>query len=110
MNGYLYPGDYGYPNGLSEVVYKIQPDTDQGQRYSPTTRIGKNLRAWNWAKPCLVAKEDEGTQPLLPLDRVGIDTCSALSVSSRREDFLWLNESKQAKKSVILRGVGGDTQ
>jgi hypothetical protein len=109
VTGYLYPGDYGYPNGLSEVVYKVQPDTDQGQRYSPTTRIGKNLRAWNWAKPCLVAKEDERTQPLLPLDRVGIDTCSALSVSSRREDFLWLDESKQAKKSVILRGVGGDT-
>jgi hypothetical protein len=109
VTGYLYPGENGYPDGQSEVVYKIQPDNEGGQRYSATTRIGRNLRAWNWAKPCLVAKEDEGTQPLLPLDRVGIDTCSALSVSSRREDFLWLDESKQAKKSVILRGVGGDT-
>ena len=48
-------------------------------------------------------------KPLLPLDRVGIDTCSALSVSSRREDFLWLDESKEAKRSVILRGVGGES-
>jgi hypothetical protein len=29
-------------------------------------------------------------------------------VSSEREDFLWLDESKEAKKSVILRGVGGE--
>ncbi len=39
---------------------------------------------------------------------MGIDTCSAFSVSSKREDFLWLDEPKQAKKSVILRGVGGE--
>jgi hypothetical protein len=40
---------------------------------------------------------------------VGIDTCSALSVSSRSDDFLWLDTSVKAKRSVILRGVGGDT-
>ncbi len=47
--------------------------------------------------------------PLVPLDLVGIDTCSALSVSSRREDFLWLDITTEAKRSVILRGVGGES-
>ena len=38
---------------------------------------------------------------------VGIDTCSALSVSTRREDFLFLDSSRKAIHSVVLRGVGG---
>ncbi len=107
--GYLYPGDEGYTDGESQVIYKIQPDNELGQRYQPITRLGRCLRAWDWAKPCLVAKEGDENRPLVPLDMVGIDTCSALSVSSKREDFLWLDESKQAKKSVMLRGVGGET-
>ncbi len=47
--------------------------------------------------------------PLVPLDLVGIDTCSALSVSSRSEDFMWIDKSREAKRSVVLRGVGGDS-
>jgi hypothetical protein len=38
-----------------------------------------------------------------------IDTFSDLSVSSRRGDFLWLDSCKEAKASVILTGVGGDS-
>jgi hypothetical protein len=30
-------------------------------------------------------------------------------VSSRKEDFLWIDSTKEARKSVILRGVGGDS-
>ena len=41
------------------------------------------------------------------MEMVGIDTCSALSVSTRREDFLFLDSSKKAIHSVVLRGVGG---
>ncbi len=107
--GHLYPGDDGYPAGQRQVVYRIQSDGEKGQKYQPTIRKENSLRAWDWAKPCLVAKVGNETQPLLPLDRVGIDTCSALSVSSRRDGFLWLDESKEAKRSVILRDVGGDT-
>jgi len=106
---HLYPGDDGYPAGQSQVHYRIQPVSEKGHKYQPTIRRENNLRAWNWAKPCLVTKVENDHKPLLPLDRVGIDTCSALSVSSRKDDFLWLDESKDAKKSVILRGVGGDT-
>ncbi len=41
------------------------------------------------------------------LDLVGIDTCSAVSVSTEKEDFIFVDESKDAKDSVTLRGVGG---
>ncbi len=45
--------------------------------------------------------------PLHKMEVVGIDTCSALSVSTRREDFLFLDSSREATSSVVLRGVGG---
>jgi hypothetical protein len=42
------------------------------------------------------------------LSMVGIDTCSAVSVSTERGDFpLYLDESTEAKDSVVLNGVGG---
>jgi hypothetical protein len=41
--GYLYPGDESYAdthsNGQREVIYKIQPDNEQGQRYKPITQF-----------------------------------------------------------------------
>ena len=43
------------------------------------------------------------------LDLVGIDTCSAVSVSTEREDFIFIDESREAKDSVTLRGVGGSS-
>ena len=43
------------------------------------------------------------------LDLVGIDTCSAVSVSTEREDFIFVDESREAKDSVTLRGVGGSS-
>jgi hypothetical protein len=39
---------------------------------------------------------------------VGIDTCSAVAVSTEREDFLFIDDSPEAKDSVTLRGVGGE--
>ncbi len=45
--------------------------------------------------------------PLHSMEVVGIDTCSALSVSTRREDFLFLDNSLSAVNSIVLRGVGG---
>ena len=103
------PGEGSNPVGSGQVLYRISPDYESGKVYVPVSRKESELRNWDWAKPCLVMKTDNRSQPLLPLNRVGIDTCSALSVSSRKEDFLWLDESKKAKMSVILRGVGGET-
>jgi hypothetical protein len=39
---------------------------------------------------------------------VGIDTCSALSVSSEKSDFPFLDESRDAQQSISLRGIGGE--
>ncbi len=72
-------------------------------------RSENELRDWNWSEQVLVTNLDYESTPLVPLDLVGIDTCSALSVSSVRGDFLWLDESLEARKSVTLRGVGGDS-
>ena len=43
------------------------------------------------------------------LDLVGIDTCSAVSVSTEKEDFIFIDESREARDSVSLRGVGGSS-
>jgi hypothetical protein len=51
--------------------------------------------------------EDDGTIGALhPLDYVGIDTCSARSVSTEIADFLYLDRSHKARNSVSLNGIG----
>jgi hypothetical protein len=52
------------------------------------------------------AEEVEETLTLHPMDYVGIDTCSALSVSSEVADFIYLDRSEEARNSVSLNGVG----
>ena len=42
------------------------------------------------------------------LDRLGIDTCSSVAVSTEPDDFLFIDDSPEAKDSVTLRGVGGE--
>jgi hypothetical protein len=43
------------------------------------------------------------------LDLVGIDTCSAVSVSTEKDDFIFIDESREARDSVTIRGVGGSS-
>jgi hypothetical protein len=43
------------------------------------------------------------------LDLVGIDTCSAVSVSTEKDDFIFVDGSQEARDSVTLRGVGGSS-
>jgi hypothetical protein len=104
-----YPGQDGHPSTEEEILYRLQPDAEKGQKYKVVERLEKELRCKSWGKPCLVGSMGRKRDPLLPMDRVGIDTCSALSVSSSKEDFLWLDTTREAKKSVILRGVGGES-
>jgi hypothetical protein len=67
---------------------------------------GKKRKKWKKATEesvVLMMKES-----LYDLEKVGIDTCSAVSVSTERTDFpLYLDETSDAKESVILNGVGG---
>jgi hypothetical protein len=62
------------------------------------------------SKPTLMIQEggEESAEGLAlhPMDHVGIDTCSARSVSSEIADFLYLDRSDKAIISVSLNGVG----
>ena len=109
--GYSYPRKWSSSSentspAENEIKYRLLPDRENGQEYDVVYRKESKLRTWGWAKPCYMTTARPA--PLVPLDLVGIDTCSALSVSSRSDDFLWLDTSVKAKRSVILRGVGGD--
>jgi hypothetical protein len=46
------------------------------------------------------------SKSLHPMNHVGVDTCSAASVSSEIADFLYLDESVEARNSISLNGVG----
>jgi hypothetical protein len=106
---FAYPGQDGHSSHSEQIRYILQPDKEAGQNYENVERTENMLRDWSWARPCLAVSKNKGKAPLVPLDLVGIDTCSALSVSSRRDDFLWIDDSLEARKSIILRGVGGDS-
>ena len=43
---------------------------------------------------------------LHPMNHVGVDTCSAVSVSTEVADFLYLDKSEEARNSLSLNGVG----
>ena len=107
--GFSYPGEGHHHEDETQVLYRLQPDDRNGSTFIVVERLEREIRCKSWGQTCLVGCLSKRKDPLLPLDRVGIDTCSALSVSSSRKDFLWLDESKEAKKSVILRGVGGES-
>ncbi len=46
------------------------------------------------------------TKNLHSIDHVGVDTCSAVSVSTEIGDFVYLDQSLEAKNSISLNGVG----
>ena len=54
-----------------------------------------------------ISTTSDGAGALHPLDYIGIDTCSAMSVSTELLDFLYIDSSQEAIKSVELNGVGG---
>ena len=97
------------------VRYWIEPEGEDNYQLPCLLVHEKDIRPlelalWDNAKrsttraTCLPVHES----PLLPLNCVGIDTCSALSVSSEKSDFPFLDESHDAKQSISLRGIGGE--
>ncbi len=71
---------------------------------------GKHSGGKRKADPVLMTtvtgEETDDGLALHPMDHVGIDTCSARSVSSEIADFLYLDTSVRAINSVELNGVG----
>ncbi len=105
----ILPGERGnaYPDGVGEleipeILYEI--DT-----------IAEDFRGRRgWIRESTIKKKRQQATSLLivmvtalhPMDYVGIDTCSAVSASTERADFVYLDESQEAKDSVSLNGVG----
>ncbi len=100
------------------IFYSIEPEADTRDREADVMVLERHIKSFEW-RHSLSAKNDLDhtclptvltieASHLHPLDHVGIDTCSALTVSTPRDDFLFIDSSEQAKASVTLRGIGGD--
>ncbi len=100
--------------------YEIEPEGVSRTTRVPCVLVPQcDIRPLDWAithlclpktntKDMLTCLPISGASPLLPLSCVGIDTCSALSVSTERRDFTFIDESLAARESVSLRGIGGE--
>jgi hypothetical protein len=89
----------------------------KGPSYPPEENVvvpERDLRSLKWGAWGRVNSRGEATslpvlsQPLHSMDYVGIDTCSALSVSTEQNDFVYIDRSPEARESVSLRGIGGE--
>ncbi len=111
----ILPTELQYRDGMVDVLYQICSHLDEEIGSVRVIRKEYRLRniqerkrtipksMWHTSLPTQVGS-------LHSMEVVGIDTCSALSVSTRREDFLFLDSSREATSSVVLRGVGSDAK
>jgi hypothetical protein len=93
--------------------YEIVPEGASPERCLASESDVRHLEWGLWNYGGLSEKQESSilpilTNPLHSLNCVGIDTCSALSVSTELRDFSHINASEDAKSSVSLRGIGGD--
>jgi hypothetical protein len=94
--------------------YDIEPEV-KGNIKEPIVKIPElEMRPLDWSlwdkgKTATLATCLPTTLvPLHSLECVGNDTYSALSVSTERRDFTFIDDSDEAKESVSLRGIRGD--
>jgi hypothetical protein len=94
-----------------KISYDIEPKTKGNIIESTVVIAEQEMRTMEWRywtpslhSPCLPAM----THPLHSLECVGIHTCSALSVSTERAGFMFVDDSDDAKESVSLREIGGE--
>ena len=88
--------------GIAEDVaeYEDQVDSDEEAADGEEVADTETTENLNWSS-CIM------TDPLLDMQFCGIDTDSGKSISTRLSDFLWLDNSKDARASIEIRGVGG---
>jgi hypothetical protein len=103
----IQPGIEGY--SLDDGEYRYEIDT--------IYVVDQSSSGWVWeghmklnkvAISMPISDSPYGTEALHPLDYIGIDTCSAMAVSTEPLDFLYLDKSEEAVRSVELNGVGGN--
>ena len=76
------------------------------KRQKPNQARSNDKRKTTGSTSLMTNEQGEGS-PLHDLSYVGVDTCSARSISCNREDFLDLEMSRESGSDDTLRGVGG---
>ncbi len=99
----ILPTELQYLEGMIDILYQTS-QVPIGRKES-VVAIGKesDIRPSKWgdAQPTIViVSMPTNTDALHSMDVVGIDTCSALSVSTERSDFLFLDSSGGGGKIV----------
>jgi hypothetical protein len=106
------PGDPRNPLKNLTMMYFMKQLDEEGtisETYVAEDSItGEEVRWWPKKKKGKTVLTISLLSTLHDLDRVGIDTCSAVAVSTEPNEFLFIDDSPKAKKSVSLRGVGGE--
>jgi hypothetical protein len=102
----IQPGIEGYSPDDGEFRYEIDTIYVANQGASGWI-LEDELTLMKRETILMVTESEETTEALHLLDHIGIDTCSAMSVSTEFEDFLFVDKSEEAIRSVALNGVGG---
>ncbi len=89
-----------------EVLYEIDSVAISRPGYSGWIRESMMWKSKDAKKRKVTALTVRKSKALHPLDHVGIDTCSAVSVSTEIADFVYLDTSLEARNSLSLNGVG----
>ncbi len=108
------PGERGNPyltllgafDPDSEVLYKIDTVAATQPGHTGWMRESVMWKAKDSKKRKVTSLPVSKSRALHPLDHVGIDTCSAVSVSTEIADFVYLDTSIEARNSLSLNGVG----
>jgi hypothetical protein len=93
----------------SELETSLNEDTPKRTYNLKTTNRKPKRKHKKRSRTALMTREKdhETNAPLHDMSCVGIDTCSARSISCDREDFLHLEITQGINQSEVLRGVGG---
>ena len=102
----IQPGIEGYSLDDGEYLYEIDTIYADNQSNSGWVWEG-HIKLDKRASSMPISTTSDGAGALHPLDYIGIDTCSAMSVSTELSDFLYIDSSQEAITSVELNGVGG---
>ncbi len=103
----ILPTELQYREEWTDIVYQVMLTSMGDVNYESSIAKESDLRPSLWGDPTTYSCMPSNIDALRSMEVVGIDTCSALLVSTREEDFLFLDRSSQATGSVVLRGVGG---
>ncbi len=89
-----------------EVLYEIDSVAISRPGYNGWIRESMMWKTIDAKKRKVTALPVSKSKALHLLDHVGIDTCSAVSVSTEIADFVYLDTSLEARNSLSLNGVG----